>query len=591
MAEKFAGGGAGADRKTSIENSGLRPAAVYGLGAKSVVVAALLAAVGVGLYFRRWEGGAPNLFFVWSCTLLIAASIVFATRRVLVAAVLVPALIAIVDRAAVAKHKAMDMVVHAYDIVFYLSSWSTLVFLWSEYRFHLVALAGALLATLIAAVVAHRLDATRVSRAYSLAGLAACALAVAVAANVKGERRNTQYYWEDLVVSSFYSSWAETVEAIWRGQLIEAADRPRGSALAATNPSPLTVSQTCETRQTPPHIILIHQESVVPPEYFPQLSYDRSVDRFFRSGDGELHRMRVETYGGASWLTEFSLLAGVSTYSFGGMRPFVQSLMAGKVRDTLPQRLATCGYRNVVFYPLNRNFVSNAKFYTSVGMGEIFDIEDQGAKSGTERDHFYYNNALSLMEKHFAGSRQPLFTFILTMATHGPYLSPYSPEVDVPGGGPGTNPEMHEYLRRLSMARIDYDYLIGELKRRFPDERFLIVHYGDHHPNATRAYLGFGAVRDPEDVALARDSLGFLTYYSVQGLNYEPPPLPALDTLDVAYLGTTLLEAAGLPLSDAYQERKRLMTLCEGRYYDCRERQEILSFHRRLIDSGLIDQR
>jgi hypothetical protein len=273
------------------------------------------------------------------------------------------------------------------------------------------------------------------------------------------------------------------------------------------------------------------------------------------------------------------------------MRPFVQSLMAGKIRDTLPERLKLCGYRNVVFYPLSRNFVSNAKFYTAVGMPEIFDMKDQGAKVGNERDRFYYGNALSLIEEHLKTSRQPLFTFILTMATHAPYFTPYMPEVDVPGGAPGTNPEMHEYLRRLSMAHIDYEFLKDELKRRFPNERFLILHYGDHQPIATRAYLGFGDVRAAEDVPLPKDSLGFLTYYAVEGLNYTPPPLPSLDTLDVPYLGTVLLEAAGIPLSGSYVERKRLMTLCGGRYYECDQREEILSFHRRLIDSGLIDAR
>jgi phosphoglycerol transferase MdoB-like AlkP superfamily enzyme len=546
-------------------------------------IATLLATIGIGLYFRRYEGGAPNLFFVWSVTLLIAAAIVFATGRVLVAAVLVPALIAVVDRAATLKHQAMDMVVHAYDIIFYLGSWSTLTFLWSEYRGALVTLVSALVATLIAATIAHRADATRVPRLYSLAGIVALAIATAVAANVKGERRHTQYYWDDLVISSFYSSWAETIETLWRGQLIEATAAPHGA--------PFTIPHACQTEAKPPHILLIHQESIVPPEYFPQISYDKTVDRLFRSGDGELHKMRVETYGGASWLTEFSLLAGVSTYSFGGMRPFVQSLMAGKVRDTLPERLKLCGYRNVVFYPLSRNFVSNAKFYTAVGMPEIFDMKDQGAKVGNERDRFYYGNALSLLEEHLKTSRQPLFTFILTMAAHAPYFQPYMPEVDVPGGAPGTNPEMHEYLRRLSMARLDYDFLKQELKRRFPNERFLILHYGDHHPIATRSYLGFGDVRAAEDVPLPKDSLGFITYYAVEGLNYTPPPLPKLDALDVPYLGTVLLEAAGLPLSGSYAERKRLMTLCQGRYYECEQRQQILGFHRQLIDSGLIDAR
>ena len=54
------------------------------------------------------------------------------------------------------------------------------------------------------------------------------------------------------------------------------------------------------------------------------------------------------------------------------------------------------------------------------------------------------------------------------------------------------------------------------------------------------------------------------------------------------YLGLVVLEAAGLPLSESYQERKRLMQLCGGRYATCAKRDEILAFHRRLIDSGLL---
>lgn len=582
--------GVGGHARTGMSRS--RVWAVDGcLGRRSVGLVAVAATVGIGLYFRRWEGGPANLFFVSACTLLVATGIIFATRRPLVAAVLVSAMILIVDRASVAKHKAMDMVVHAYDIIFYLSSWSTLTFLWSEYRGALVGLGGAFVATLAIAFLAYRADATRVARMHSLVGLIAFAAATAVAANVKGERRNTQPYWDDLVISSFYSSWAETMETLWRGQLIEAAAVPGGSAQAAPEGAGLTEGASCYTAAKPPHVILIHEESVVPPEYFPEVSYDKSLDAMFRSNDGKRHGLRVETYGGASWLTEFSVFAGISTYSFGGMRPFVQSLMAGKLRDSLAERLAVCGYRNVVFYPLNRNFVSNAKFYTAIGMGEIFDMDDQGAKSGTERDRFYFGNALALMEKHFKTSNQPLFTFILTMATHAPYVTPYLPEVDVPGGGPGTNPEMSEYLRRLGMARMDYAYLKQELARRFPDERFLIVHYGDHHPIATRSYLGFANARAAEDVALPRDSLGFLTYYAVEGINYTPPPLPDLDVLDVPYLGTVLLEAAGLPLDQPYRERKRLMQVCHGRYYGCDQRQEILSFHRRLIDGGLIEAR
>src|SRR5262245_55463814 len=52
--------------------------------------------------------------------------------------------------------------------------------------------------------------------------------------------------------------------------------------------------------------------------------------------------------------------------------------------------------------------------------------------------------------------------------------------------------------------------------------------------------------------------------------------LPVYDPLDIAYVGTIMLEAAGLPLSASQQERKRLMMVCAGRYFGCEPRSEIL---------------
>jgi len=548
----------------------------------SLCVAALFS-LPTAVYLRYYEGGAFNQFFVWSITLAVGAWIVLALRRILVASVLVNALVGIVAIVSWAKQQAMDMALHAYDVVFYLSSWATIDYLWNGFRIHVVALMAAVLATAIAAGVAYRLDATRVSRGSALIAVVVLTVAAGIAAAFKAERRHDQYYWGDSHISSFYSSWAETAEILWRGQLIEAANSAPGPHFA--------VPTECTTASKPPHIILIHEESVVPPGYFPALRYDHRVDPFFASQDGKVHRMRVETYGGASWITEFAVMTGVSTRSFGGMRQFVQSLMAGKVHDTLPETLTRCGYRNVVFYPLERNFVSYDRFYSSIGLKEVFDSKDQGAPSDNERDRFYFANALDEMARHLRQSRQPLFTYILTMATHSPYDFVYMPVVDVPGGGPGTDPEMSEYLRRLAMARIDYDELRRELARRFPDEKFLIVHYGDHHPIASRTLLDVSNQLDAEDVSLPFDSLGFVTYYAVEGINYSPPPLPEVEVLDVPYLPVVILDAAGLPLSDSFRERQRLLAACKGRYFTCDQRGAILAFHRRLIDSGLVDSR
>ena len=531
------------------------------------------------------EGTFPNILFTAAVTLALIAFLVLLTRRVLFATALVASIVVLIMAISSVKRAVMNMVVHAYDIIFYLSSWSTLSYLWSDQRRYLLALAGALLGATAVAWLAYRADGTRVSRRWAALALPLCVALAWYGANAKGERRHMQFYFENLYVSSFYASWGETLEALWRGALLEAAPRA-----AAAGPV-FSIPASCDTGAKPPHIILIHEESVVQPSLFPTLRYDHSVDPFFRSYDDSLHRLRVETYGGASWLTEFSLLAGVSTHAFGGMRQFVQTFTQNKLKDTMPQALERCGYRNVVFYPMMRNFVSNDRFYTSIGLKEIFDMRSQGAKTAQERDRFYYGNAMTEMDRHFKSSRKPLFMFIQTMSAHWPYDFKYEPDVEVPGGGPGTNPEMDEYLRRLSMAKIDFDFLMSDLRRRFPLERFLVVHYGDHHPMATRTLLGFDADTEAEDVALNPESIGFVTYYAVRGINYRVPALPQFETLDVPYLGTVILDMAGLPLSDSHRERKRLMGLCKGLYQACKQRDEILLFHRRLIDSGVMAAR
>jgi len=548
---------------------------------------AIAGATGAILARHFWvdEGTLPNILFTAGVTLALIVLLVLVSRRVLFATTLVALLVVLIVAISSVKRALMNMVMHAYDIVFYLSSWSTISYLWSDQRRYLVALVGALLGITAAAWLAYRADGTCVSRRRAAAILPFAVLLAWYGAAAKGERRHMQFYYENLYISSFYASWGETLEALWRGALLEAAPRAAAAGPAFSLPT------TCTLGHKPPHVILIHEESVVQPSLFPTLHYDHAVDPFFHSYDDRTHQLRVETYGGASWLTEFSILAGVSTHAFGGMRQFVQTFTQNKLKETLPQVFERCGYRNVVLYPLMRNFVSNDRFYNSIGLKEIVDMHAQGAKSTQERDRFYYANALAEMEKHFKSSRKPLFMFIQTMAAHWPYDFKYEPDVDVPGGGPGTDPEMHEYLRRLSMAKIDFDALVSDLRHRFPLERILVVHYGDHQPMATRTLLGFDADTEAEDVVLTPESVGFMTYYSVRGINYRVPALPQFETLDVPFLGTVILEAAGVPLSDSHRERKRLMVLCRGRYQTCEHRDEILLFHRRLIDSGVMAAR
>ena len=62
----------------------------------------------------------------------------------------------------------------------------------------------------------------------------------------------------------------------------------------------------------------------------------------------------------------------------------------------------------------------------------------------------------------------------------------------IPGGGLGTHSDMHDYLRCVSMAKLEYDKFVAELDRRIPGERFLLVTYAwhAHSPCHTHPILG-----------------------------------------------------------------------------------------------------
>lgn len=515
-------------------------------------------------------------------TLALGCVATLATRRALTSAALCAALVTLVLAVAHVKRLRTDFILHAWDL-FDPAVWTFSPLAVAADHPVAGALIVAALAGFAGLPLLARRETPNVRARYATSIFVVCAATAAGAAFADGEPRQTQYTFPDRHLSSFYSSWPAAMAALARGQLMEAAPE----RVAPFDPAP-----ACAPAGKPPHVILIHQESVTWPGALPGVSYDRRTDDLFRSHDGSIRQLRVETYGGASWLTEFSVLTGAASRFFGGMRSFVQIYMAGRMRDALPLQMQACGYRNVMFYPYLQGFFGSAPFFASVGFPQIFDARAQKAASASEPDRFYYANALDEIGRHVGGDARPLFIYLQTMSAHWPYDVACWPERDAPGGGAGTHPEMHEYLRRLFMGAQDFAWLQEELARRFPSERFLIIQYGDHHPLATRFQFGFHAEEIEEmNRALPLDSHAFRTFYSSTGINYAPPPLPDVPAVDGAWLGAVLLEQAGLPLAPSWRERARLMRACDGAYALCPDRESILRFHRRLMDSGLVNAR
>jgi hypothetical protein len=88
---------------------------------------------------------------------------------------------------------------------------------------------------------------------------------------------------------------------------------------------------------------------------------------------------------------------------------------------------------------------------------------------------------------------------------------------------------------------------------------------------------------------MAADPRYFSTYYALDGINFAPSDLSsALQTLDAAYIPIVIQEAAGIPLDPSFEEQKKILLRCKGRFYACKDGAEARRFNRLLIDAGLV---
>jgi phage-related protein len=58
--------------------------------------------------------------------------------------------------------------------------------------------------------------------------------------------------------------------------------------------------------------------------------------------------------------------------------------------------------------------------------------------------------------------------------------------------------------------------------------------------------------------------------------------------LDLAYLGVTLMEMAGVPLDASTFERMSLRDVCNGRFHSCKARRMVDGYIGKLVASGLL---
>lgn len=459
------------------------------------------------------------------------------------------------------------------DLVYYANAEIAETLL--RYPFILAAIAIALIAVPVLLVLLWRGDKPRAHRFRGERLIMAAAALVLLAVTLYPRGPFARVYdkgmWEAMIDKSFVSDFIVSI----RNARVQ---EPPFRAADATRDNWRNLATQPAAAKRKPDIVAVLEESTFDPRMLVGCTSKLCDARMFHADTNTIAHgwMNVHTWGGGTWTSEFAFLSGLPHTLFGPAGIYAPFNLAPRIRYTLPRLLDADGYRTVGIYPTDGDFMNGRDAYADYG----FDAFHGGRElklgwGATDAAVFKAFERVFAREKALAGGK-PLFVFVLTLHQHGPHMTPLAqlpPPYDKPlfpgrlaPGKPALddwlNLNLTNYLQRLSMSDAAMTRLEAFLRR--DDRPALLLHFGDHQPSFDGA-INVLAKRVPPQVPDAQ----FVTYYMLKGFNL-PIRRENYPVLDIAYLGSLLLDAADLPRNPFFVANTLLRDRCDGHDLDCR---------------------
>lgn len=301
------------------------------------------------------------------------------------------------------------------------------------------------------------------------------------------------------------------------------------------------------------NIIVIMNESFTDPDFYgDNLPIDEDPIPYWHSlSENTIHGTAcVGIFGGNTANSEFEFLTSISTaYISAGVVPY--NLYLGQDTYSLPYYLDSLGYRTIAMHPYESSGWNRTTVYPNLGFQEMYFIDDfEVSEDDLIRNYMSdssaYSNLMDIIEED---DDQPVFALLVTMQNHGGYTPDDEDNFEEHTYVDGVFSELYdgmtnEYLSLIHESDIALEELLTYLSDL--DERYVVVMFGDHHPNlmwnaygnscgdisAQIPYIIWTNYDMPEDVADEN--------YSHIGLTSVP------------YMALDVMAAAGIELNPYY---------------------------------------
>ena len=313
-----------------------------------------------------------------------------------------------------------------------------------------------------------------------------------------------------------------------------------------------------------PNVIVIMDEAFSDLSVWGDFATSEDVMPFFKmlQEEGIGGELYVSVKGGNTANTEFEFLTG-DTMGFlpTGSVPYQQYI--NDETPSIASYLKNIGYSTLAIHPYNRSGWDRDEVYEYFGFDEFLDstaFDNPLRMRGYVSDRAAFDKIIEQYE--LKGEDERMFVFEVTMQNHGGY-SKETPDFD----SYLTLPEVENKTTSV-LATEKYLTLMNETDRALQDlilyfeeqeEPVVVLLFGDHQPsdyitNVIRRICGVGEAETLEEVQQGyRVPFMIWSNYGLEHAYY--------DGISPNYLGSILMEAAGIPLT-AYQTY--LMELMES---------------------------
>ncbi|WP_294761751.1 LTA synthase family protein [uncultured Gemmiger sp.] len=263
--------------------------------------------------------------------------------------------------------------------------------------------------------------------------------------------------------------------------------------------------------------------------------------------------------GGGTNVTEYEMLTSNSPMLVPTVTPF--NGLDFSDANSVVGYLKSLGYTTMAAHPYAASNYNRDVVWQQLGFDETHFMQDfptqetYGARP-YQTDSATYRDWQTLYEAMPAD--KPRFSFLVSIQTHGDYTMNDDTQnlVHAATDYGAFDHTMDEYLSCVQMS----DAAFGELCEYFTDlyartgRKVIVAMAGDHAPSFV-AHVSDPALGQGSELTLLQRSTPFVIWanYPLPHADAAQNPADPLNRMDMVMLTPTLLEQAGLPLSDYYR--------------------------------------